>query len=85
MVNHNTQLSTGFTAPWHLCSNASKHGYSLGYTGIFACGEALWCLPNVLLLGELLLPVWPTDSSGLAACSWGFALPTRMPLEDILN
>ncbi|XP_029782895.1 keratin, type I cuticular Ha3-I-like [Suricata suricatta] len=37
MVNHNTQLVPGFSAPWYLCSNASKHGYSLGFTGNFAC------------------------------------------------
>ena len=36
-------------------------------------------LPNVLPAGEPPLPIWPTDPSDFALCSWGFALPTTAP------
>ena len=56
VVNHNTELIPGFTTLWHLCPYTSKHGVSLGSTETFACGEAVWPLPNALQAGELLLP-----------------------------
>ena len=56
VVNHNTELIPGFTTLWHLYPYTSKHGVSLGSTGTFACGEAVWPLPNALQAGELLLP-----------------------------
>ena len=40
----------------------------------FACGEAVWPLPNALQGREPLLPVWPTDHLDLTAYSWGFTL-----------
>ena len=56
MANHNIQSASGFTTLWHLCPNTSKHGCSLGSTGTFACGDAVWPLPNALKAGRLLLP-----------------------------
>ena len=74
MVNHNTQLGPGFAALWHLCSNISKRGSSLGSTRTFGYGEAIWPLPNADQAGELLLPLWHMDPSDLAVGPWKFAL-----------
>ena len=41
-----------------------------------ACGVATQPLPSILPIGELPLPLWPSD---FTVCSWGFALPTRAP------
>ena len=81
VANHNTQLVPGFTILWHLCPNTSEHGYSLGFTGTFACGEAVWPLPNALHTGELLLPLWHTDCSDPAVCSGDslFSLTRALP------
>ena len=54
-----------------------KRACSLWSTGIFACEEAIWPLPNALQAGKLLLPMWPMDPSVLVACSWGFSLPPQ--------
>ena len=73
MANHSTRLAPGFATLWHLCPNTSKRGCSLGSPGTFARGEAVWPLPNARQAAELLLPVWHTDLSDPAACSWGSA------------
>lgn len=74
MTNHNAEPPPGFNTLWCLCLNNSKCGCSWGSAGTFAWGEAIWPLPNVLQVGEPLLPVWHTDPSDPAACSCGFAL-----------
>ena len=70
---HQVSLHPGVFVPLRaiLCSPGSA--------GTFACREAVWSLPNALIAGELLLPMWPVDPLDLAACSWGFAFPTRSP------
>lgn len=67
-------LTPGFAAHSGIFVLVSVTLATLGSAGTFAFGEAIWPLLNALQAEELLLPLWSTDPSDCAACSWGIDL-----------
>ena len=68
MANQNMLPAPGFAVPWHFVPIPViplPNTCSLGFTGIFARGEAIWPVPNALQSGEPLLPVWHMDPQTL--------------------
>ena len=75
MAKHNTQPGRFHRIFVPIPANVAVLRGLLGPLPVGGLTASTGCLPS----GGTASPVWPVDASDLAACSWGFALPTRAP------
>ena len=75
MAKHNTQPGRFHRIFVPIPANVAVLRGLLGPLPVGGLTASTGCLPS----GGTASPVWPVGASDLAACSWGFALPTRAP------